>query len=392
VAVVAVGLVLVVLYFNLDVRRRLGFTSSKHRHHGGGEVVVDDDDDKIITTPSSLDDEDDEDNGQEDDEEDDKEVAEEKDNDDRGGGKDEAAAARPAAAVSAADASASTGQVHDQTACDKDCQSFRNQLASWPSDKPKAVIYYLIHRPALKSLVKSIKSVDDNFNHKYKYPIVVFVEENLNNDQDRRRIHSMTDTSPLYIQVVHFDIPSYVNRSAVPRMAGFGARKRTIGYRHMCRFHAGGVYEQPIMKSPGLEYGWRLDDDSLIKKSIGYDVFAMMRERNWQYGYHKINEGWSPVDKDLWDAVDRYIEKTSLVPTFYRQWPKNAARYFNNFEISDLRVWMSKPYQDYFSFIDHLGGIYYYKWGDAAIKTIAVTLFIPREKTHLFSDIAYAHT
>jgi len=282
--------------------------------------------------------------------------------------------------------------------CDAECEKLREQLVSWPSGKPKALIYYLIHRPAMRSLRKSIRALHRNFNRRYGYPIVVFVEPDLDNVPDRRLIADMVpaenDSSStfIYVQVVRFQIPDYVNASLVPPMAGFGARKRTIGYRHMCRFHAGGVYEQPIMRSSGLEYGWRLDDDSLIRRPINYDVFRVMRDAGYQYGYRRINKGWSPVDYALWDAVERYVNATpSLSATFYRQWPKNAARYFNNFEVSDLRVWMSPQYRDYFNFVDRLGGIYYYKWGDAAIKTIAVTLFIPPDRTHRFTGISYAH-
>ena len=283
--------------------------------------------------------------------------------------------------------------------CDAECQRFRSQLASWPSNKPKAFIYYLIHRKAMRSLRRSIGALHRYFNHRFRYPIVVFVEPGLDNIADRQRIADMVPADSkslppsIYIQVVRFRIPDYVNASLVPRMAGFGSRKRTIAYRHMCRFHAGGVYDQPIVRSPGLEYSWRLDDDSLIRRPIDFDLFQVMRDGGYQYGYRKINSGWSPVDYALWDAVDRYLNATpSLTTTFYRQWPKNAARYFNNFEVSYLPVWMSPQYRDYLKFVDRLGGIYYYKWGDAAIKTIAVTLFIPRDRTHLFTGIAYSHT
>lgn len=294
-------------------------------------------------------------------------------------------------------APSSSSTPSDLALCDAECELFRSRLETWPRDKPKAVIYYLIHRSSLKNLFRSIGSVDKHFNRRFRYPIVVFVEPDMDNDVDRKFIMSSvakiapTSVRLLYIQVVRFRLPPYVDEAKVPKLAGFGRRKRTIGYRHMCRFHAGGVYDQPIIRSAGLEFGWRLDDDSLLTSAINYNVFQYMHDHDMQYGYRKINRGWSPVDFALWDAVDGYINNSRLQPTFYRQWPKNKARFFNNFEISALKVWMSPAYQDYFRFVDRLGGIYYYKWGDAAIKTIAVTLFIPRHKTHLFKDVKYAH-
>jgi len=66
--------------------------------------------------------------------------------------------------------------------------------------------------------------------------------------------------------------------------------------------------------------------------------------------------------------------------------------FYNNFEISALSLWTSQQYQDYIDYIDLLGGIYYHRWGDAPIKTIAVTLFLRKEETHLFTNVSYKHT
>ena len=41
--------------------------------------------------------------------------------------------------------------------------------------------------------------------------------------------------------------------------------------------------------------------------------------------------------------------------------------------------------------VDQAGGIYYHSWGDAPIKTIAVTMFVPQSKIHQFRDISYKH-
>ena len=65
--------------------------------------------------------------------------------------------------------------------------------------------------------------------------------------------------------------------------------------------------------------------------------------------------------------------------------------YYNNFEVSALSLWRSTDYQDYIEYIDSLGGIYYYRWGDAPIRTLAVTLFVPSTKIHQFTDIPYKH-
>ena len=157
----------------------------------------------------------------------------------------------------------------------------------------------------------------------------------------------------------------------------------------MCRFQAKGVYEQPIMA--GLEYAWRLDDDSRLLRPIDYDLFAYMRSNRFVYGVASTDGDWCV--EGLWPAVDRYLTGRSdtLTPTFYSEWPRGRI-YFNNFEVSSMALWTSPVYKDFIDYIDHLGGIYAFRWGDAAIKTIAVSLFVKKSDTHRFKYITYKHT
>jgi len=226
---------------------------------------------------------------------------------------------------------------------------------------------------------------------RFDYPVVVFVEPELNNDEGRRTIRSFT-TSPrrLFIQVVMFQLPSFIT-SPVPRRAG---NAKPIGYRHMCRFHAVTVYQQPIMgPASWIEYAWRLDDDSFLYRPINYDLFAFMRERRLLYGYIQIRDEAPALVRGLWEAADEYIRPAGSggdLPEFYRAW-KRTKIYYTNFEISAMTVWTSQAYSCLVDYIDRRGGIYYRRWGDAPIKTIAVTLFVARNQTHHFADIAYKH-
>jgi len=154
----------------------------------------------------------------------------------------------------------------------------------------------------------------------------------------------------------------------------------------MCRFHAKTVYEQPILAR--LQYVWRLDDDSYITKPISYDVFRLMRDRRIQYGYARIVSEYRICIRHLWPAAFAYISRHRLRTTFKMS---RGLIFWNNFEMSDLDVWRSPQYKEYIDYIDRLGGIYYYRWGDSTIKTIAARLFISKSRIHYFADIAYRH-
>lgn len=184
------------------------------------------------------------------------------------------------------------------------------------------------------------------------------------------------------LQVVYFNIPHFINKSALLKRSC----AREIGYHHMCRFHAKSVYEQPILGR--LQYVWRLDDHSFITRQISYDIFREMRDRRIQYGFKNVVRDGQRCVIGLWPAVNNYMRQRSIIPKF--KWPRYRI-FYNNFEISDLDVWRSPQYRDYIDFIDRLGGIYYHRWGDAPIKTIAVTLFLFKNYTHHFKDIGYIH-
>jgi hypothetical protein len=133
-----------------------------------------------------------------------------------------------------------------------------------------------------------------------------------------------------------------------------------------------------------------MDDDSLLLKSVEYDVFRFMRERELQYGYIAQTHDSKDCITGLWEASEKYINETHLHPRFFSEWKKEMM-YYNNFEITSTKLWLSEDYKKYIDYIDQLGGIYYHRWGDAPIHSIAVAIFLNNNQTHKFADIGYMH-
>ena len=262
---------------------------------------------------------------------------------------------------------------------------FQDCLSKWPSGKPKAAVYFLLQANSLRlcMAVQCILSLDRYFNKQYQYPVIVFHEDLPGFQMERLQKQSSSD---LYFQQVSFAIPYHVNKSQVPTITMCSGHP--IGYRHMCRFHSKLVYEQPIMSH--LEYYWRLDDDSSITRPITYDIFQFMAKNNYLYGYNYIwNEKPRCVYK-LYEYTEQHINKHNITTTFFGNWTEGSI-FYNNFEVSALSLWTSTFYKDYIDYIDRLGGIYYYRWGDAPIKSIAVSMFAPKTQIHMFRDIGYHH-
>jgi len=81
---------------------------------------------------------------------------------------------------------------------------------------------------------------------------------------------------------------------------------------------------------------------------------------------------------------------------------------WSNFEIADLDFWRSEAYMKFFDYLEAQGGFYYevrpkfppltltshiffQRWGDAPVHSIAAALFKSKDQIHFFHDIGYEH-
>ena len=230
-----------------------------------------------------------------------------------------------------------------------------------------------------------LASLEKYFCKRYNYPIVIFTEEDLPVSVQQSIVASMS--VQVRFKRIQFAVPAFLNKSQIPERTVCSPQSSTIGYRHMCRFMANRVHEE--LSRMGYSWHWRLDDDSLLTSDIGYDVFRMMKQNNKVYGFvNTVMDGPSCV-KGLWENADKFLkangQKLNISTSFYDGWPRGQV-FYNNFEISHASVWTSQIYQSYFEQVDRAGGIYYTRWGDAAIKSIGIALSVEESKVHRFSD------
>ncbi|ELU17833.1 hypothetical protein CAPTEDRAFT_54547, partial [Capitella teleta] len=244
-----------------------------------------------------------------------------------------------------------------------------------------AVIYILtkIHRQKL--LMRALDSIYQNFNHRFNYPIIIFHEKEFT----AKIPQIQTETrNKIYFQEIAFAEPDFMKRS-IPENITCSS---SIGYRHMCRFHSKMLYHHPIIR--GFEFLFRLDDDSVLLSQIHYDIFVFMRKNNITYGYKTTSFDQPRCTTGLWEITGHFINVTGVKPTFDNTW-KPLKLFYNNFEVSRSALWLSREYSAYINYLDHTGGVFYHRWGDAPIKSLAVSMFVHENQTHQFTDIKYKH-
>ncbi|CAH1785755.1 unnamed protein product [Owenia fusiformis] len=252
-------------------------------------------------------------------------------------------------------------------------------LVSWAGMEPKAVIYIIYSR--LQKMRMLLESLQANFLTNFRYPIVVFYEKKKMGDIPH--IRSFLDSQyRIFFQIVKFETPSFITKEIVINpMCNY-----PVSYRHMLRFQSKTVYQQPILK--GMEYYWRLDDDSEVAAPIKFDIFKYMKENKLQYGYQIQTYDNGYCSGTFSEAIKKYKRMNHITPSFELE---TLRIYFTNFEVASFEFWHSKNYTNFIEYIDQLGGIYYERWSDAAIKSQALSMFMPENKIHQFIDVPYRH-
>jgi hypothetical protein len=261
----------------------------------------------------------------------------------------------------------------------------------------KAVIYFLSQKKRLQMLRNALQLLYDNYWLDYgrNYPVVIFQDDIGNAEQTY--LQSSVPLMKLKFIEIHFKLPANLDPKTVPNRTVCDPAHSTLGYRHMCRFHATGVHE--LLHQNGfkdVEYIMRLDDNSHFTVPVGYDLFQYMKVNQKLYGFARTIRDNEDCVTGLWDLAGDFLNRSvsslhiNRTEVFFDKWPLNLV-IFNNFEISHVSIWQNPVWKAFMKTIDESGGIYYLRWGDAPIHTIAISMILKVDQVHSFSDMGYYH-
>jgi len=80
----------------------------------------------------------------------------------------------------------------------------------------------------------------------------------------------------------------------------------------------------------------------------------------------------------------------NLSDVFFSEW-KDGDMLYNNFEVSHVSVWQHPVWREFMSYIDDTQGTFKYRWGDAPIHGLGMSMILRKDQVHIFSDIGYTH-
>lgn len=283
--------------------------------------------------------------------------------------------------------------------------------------RENATLMMLVRNWELDGALKSMRALEDRFNHRYNYDWV-FLNDVPFTDEFVVATSAMASGMTYYghIPSEDWNCPDWINQTLYQHKLEIMANAGVVfggssSYRNMCRFNSGFFYKQKLLQK--YDYYMRVEPNVDYYCDFPYDPFKVMRTNKYKYGFILSLYEYEDTIPSLWENIEEFIETRSdhidmdtnsynfLIDQQYFS-PNtiglidstsdyNLCHFWSNFEVGDLNFFRSKEYNDYFEFLDSKGGFYYERWGDAPVHTIAASLLLKSEEIIHFDEIGYDH-
>eukprot|EP00913_Durusdinium_trenchii_P012297 g11546.t1 len=256
----------------------------------------------------------------------------------------------------------------------------------------KAAIHYMMAETErdLLDMERSLKSLWQFYNHQVDYPVVVF-HEGLTPAARRRLV--LASLNRLWFALVprFKEIPPEWAEASRQRAADF-----SVGYRAMTRWRSGPLFLEPALA--GFDYAMTLDTDSYFPAHFGSDPFEVLHTSGLTALFPHLGRESASVVVNFMHYFLLYCRLHKLDP---RRSKMIAALIEKNFkwyqqclmldiEVLRLDWFRSETYQDFFRYMDSVGGFWLHRWGNNPLRTFAVALLLRDEEVKSVV-MPYAH-
>ncbi|SCU88205.1 LAFA_0E11320g1_1 [Lachancea sp. 'fantastica'] len=268
-------------------------------------------------------------------------------------------------------------------------------------NKVRAAFVSLVRNQDLPEILETVQNLEDRYNSKFHYPYVFLNNEPFTAEFQNamRNVVSSNVTFGL-IPEPHWSYPDWIDqdKAAEVRQTAKYIYGDSESYRHMCRYESGFFWRHELLDD--YDWYWRVEPSTKLHCNVDYDVFKWMQDNNKMYGFTVSIKEFVDTIKTLWSETKEFIHKNpqyvaedNMMGFISNDKGKtyNLCHFWSNFEVANLNFWRSEAYRDYFDHLDHAGGFFYERWGDAPVHSIAASLFLSSDQVHYFPDIGYYH-
>ncbi|KAI9476446.1 MAG: nucleotide-diphospho-sugar transferase [Benjaminiella poitrasii] len=278
---------------------------------------------------------------------------------------------------------------------------------TYPHDRFKAAFITFVKsdRASLTKLRFTIRNLEDQFNKNYHYPYIIFSNEELD-EQYRELASSLVGPfGSMRFEIVDKELYGYEAHTDLKKAAQARIDLNTImfgdseDYRFQSRFMAGTIFRHPLMQE--LDYSWRFEAGTEYICPIDEDPFQFMFENKKKTSFSMALYEYQETIPTLYQTVIDYAQshpywiQPSADPNTLWHFILNENNQFNychlwnNFQIADVSFYRGEQYQSFFNYLDRTNGIFYERWGDPIIQSMAAVLFLRKDDIHFWDHIGY---
>jgi len=254
----------------------------------------------------------------------------------------------------------------------------------------KSAIIYMTRMQDLWLLRHSLKFLFLNFKKASQYKVIIFHDDLTQQAVNSLAVALQQDLGYVpNLEFVQLQFQSPTTLSTDPSLYDPPLTQFRLGYRHMCRFFGGLVFNHSALSQ--YKYCWRLDSDSFILSEVTVDPFEYMESIDAKYAYiDDIQYDEEYACRGLWDTTKKFMnENLSLIRNKIDNW--NMEIFNSNFAIYNMEFFRGKAYQSYFNYIDETNNIYYRRWGDHCIGYLGLAMFADPKDIWCVKEFGYQH-
>ena len=244
-----------------------------------------------------------------------------------------------------------------------------------------------------KCLPLCLRSLWDNWNYRYDYPVYVhYFDDIYDNPKIRQAISEFSKSKVEFIQVP-YETPKnlkeeelFYNRTDLWYVNTGRFTKSRKGYLHMCHFY-NNLYKYPNTKLHEYDWFFNIDDEAKFLKEVPYNFFEVVDKSPHQAGVIKMTYPWVKKAhqgvKDsrvgMKDFVIDYVEKYNIKTKseFINELMKQRTEeYFHeNLIMGDSWVFKvstfeTEEWKQWSKELNLSNGIYKYRWGDTEMNAL----------------------
>ncbi|KAJ2238132.1 hypothetical protein IWW45_000319 [Coemansia sp. RSA 485] len=269
---------------------------------------------------------------------------------------------------------------------------------------------FITRTMSLTKVRRTMFDVQRRFNDRHGYPYVFLSEQPLSDLFQEAVRHMAGANASVEFGTIEegWGYPEWIAPERAEQAAEDWAEANDVvvdrvGYRHMVRYWAGPFASHPLMQK--YRYMWRLEPGSHYTCDFEYDPFAYLESHRLSYGFSISFEETPDAVPTLARAARQFIAEnldmfqTATNETFNSgnslgwmfDMEYNRCQFLTNSEIVDLDFIRSKNYRKLFEHLDKKGGMYYERWSDATVRSLAAAMFLNSSQVRWMDDVGYKH-